>query len=411
MSPPGLSPSVVGGDPQEAVGLEDVGRGRDDRLSWLHDLLMAIQISSSFGPPRLAPLRWWWVVLAGLVVAAAGIGIGWWAWRGTRNLVDPELAKAQMDAIRTGLTAAGGAGAVFALLLAVRRQRSTEIALQVQEEAAADVRHDSKEKRITELYTKSVEQLGSEQAAVRLGGFYSLERLAQDNIDHRQTIVDVICAYLRLRPEGQELDDREREVRFTAGRILSTHLKQARDRNGEITGERFWPDIDIDLTGAVLVELDLGGAVLRTARFNNATFDDIAWFTGSTFTNHAWFDGVVFTDMANFVGATFQSGVRFDGARFTGLAQFDQATFGNRWDQDGVPINVAARFDSVEFEGPVRFDETRFSDDAVFARVTFRDEASFDSARFARVVSFDQATFGAAVTFDEALARQHDRHA
>jgi hypothetical protein len=68
------------------------------------------------------------VALAAVLVVATDVGIGWWAWRGTRNLVDPELAKAQMDAIRTSRTAAGGTGAALALLLVVRRQRSTEAA-------------------------------------------------------------------------------------------------------------------------------------------------------------------------------------------------------------------------------------------------------------------------------------------
>lgn len=33
---------------------------------------------------------------------------------------------------------------------------------------------------------------------MRLGGLHALERLAQDNPAQRQTIVDVICAYLRM---------------------------------------------------------------------------------------------------------------------------------------------------------------------------------------------------------------------
>ena len=49
-----------------------------------------------------------------------------------------------------------------------------------------------------ELYTKAVEQLGSDQAPVRFSGLYALERLAQDNPAHRQAIVNVICAYLRM---------------------------------------------------------------------------------------------------------------------------------------------------------------------------------------------------------------------
>ena len=51
---------------------------------------------------------------------------------------------------------------------------------------------------VTELYTKAVEQLGSDKAPVRLGGLYALERLAQDNPAQHQTIVNVICAYLRM---------------------------------------------------------------------------------------------------------------------------------------------------------------------------------------------------------------------
>ena len=57
---------------------------------------------------------------------------------------------------------------------------------------------DATERHITELYTKAVEQLGSDKAPVRFGGLYALERLAQDNPAHRQAIVNVICAYLRM---------------------------------------------------------------------------------------------------------------------------------------------------------------------------------------------------------------------
>ena len=76
-------------------------------------------------------------------------------------------------------------------MLAFRRQHHQEIAT-----VLTDL--DATERRITELYTKAVEQLGNDKAPVRLGGLYALERLAQDNPAHRQTIVNVICAYLRM---------------------------------------------------------------------------------------------------------------------------------------------------------------------------------------------------------------------
>ena len=57
---------------------------------------------------------------------------------------------------------------------------------------------DATGRPLTEEYTKAVEQLGSNKAPVRFDGLYALERLAQDNPARRQTIVDVICAYLRM---------------------------------------------------------------------------------------------------------------------------------------------------------------------------------------------------------------------
>ena len=102
-----------------------------------------------------------------------------------------DQATARLDAVRTGLAAGAGAGAAVGLMLAFRRQHHQEIATLL-----TDL--DATERRITELYTKAVEQLGNDKAPVRLGGLYALERLAQDNPAQRSTIVNVICAYLRM---------------------------------------------------------------------------------------------------------------------------------------------------------------------------------------------------------------------
>ncbi|RCG28724.1 hypothetical protein DQ384_23640 [Sphaerisporangium album] len=52
-------------------------------------------------------------------------------------------------------------------------------------------------RQITDLSAKASEQLGSDKAAVRIGGLTDLERLAQAHPELRQTVVDRICAYLR----------------------------------------------------------------------------------------------------------------------------------------------------------------------------------------------------------------------
>jgi hypothetical protein len=202
-----------------------------------------------------------------------------------------DLANARLDAVRTGLAAGGGAAAAVGLMLAFRRQHHQEIAT-----VLTDL--DATERRITELYTKAVEQLGSDKAPVRLGGLYALERLAQDNPAHRQTIVNVICAYLRMpfsneppanelvpetrragkvlatetetRPIGLgETWQQERQVRLTAQSILTEHLgahKRGEDRFDE-RNKRFWPGINIDLSGATLIDFSLFRAVVATAWF------------------------------------------------------------------------------------------------------------------------------------------------
>ena len=167
-----------------------------------------------------------------------------------------DQANARLDAVRTGLAAGAGAGAAVGLMLAFRRQHHQEIAT-----VLTDL--DATERRITELYTKAVEQLGNDKAPVRLGGLYALERLAQDNPAHRQTIVNVICAYLRMpfsltpRPASRTRGHRrrtgepateteatadgigdtwqqERQVRLTAQRILADHLRDDRAKEKRI---------------------------------------------------------------------------------------------------------------------------------------------------------------------------------
>lgn len=93
-----------------------------------------------------------------------------------------DLRKGSDRAAQTGFTISADTGGVAALVLAGRGQWSTEQAHKATEQDAA-------ERRITEVYTKAADQLGSDKAPVRLARLYALERLAQDNPDQRQTIV------------------------------------------------------------------------------------------------------------------------------------------------------------------------------------------------------------------------------
>ncbi|MGW4519970.1 pentapeptide repeat-containing protein [Amycolatopsis sp. NPDC004378] len=221
----------------------------------------------------------------------------------------------RLDALRTAANIVVGAGGAAALLLAARRQRSAELDL-VQKD------HDATERRVTEMYSKAADQLGSEKAPVRLAGLYALERLAQDYEPQRQTIVNVLCAYLRMPfdPDDESPETPgELQVRLTAQRILILHLRRE--------DPAFWPDIDLDLVGATLVKLTFTHCRVRSAVFLDVTFTGATAFRNTTFTGKADFKNAEFRETADFRSVVFEgTGESFAGARFAGGVDFGRRT-------------------------------------------------------------------------------------
>ena len=124
-------------------------------------------------PLKLLP--WWAAALGGTAVAVSIAATTLWLLSIARK--DPSL---RFEAIKIGLSIGAGTGAAFALILSFRRQWLSERGQAHIEGVARGTAYDAEQRRITELYGRAVEQLGHERAAVRLGGLYSLERLAQD---------------------------------------------------------------------------------------------------------------------------------------------------------------------------------------------------------------------------------------
>jgi hypothetical protein len=289
---------------------------------------------------------WWWaiavIVVPVAVIAASAVTI-------LLTSVSAGSPQDRIELIKTGLTVGAGTGGVVALVLTGRRQWATE--------------HDSAERRLTALYLQAVEQLGADKSAIRHGGLYALERVAQDNPAQRQTVVNVLCAYLRnpyalpvapgprrlgapRRPKAGELPLRarvpapvpspdsaaaaeawqEREVRLTAQHILAQHLRPGEDADRPL--DTFWPGIDLDLGRATLIDFDLSGARVRTARFGGATFDGRTDFSGTKFDVEAWFSRTRFAGEARFANAEFGGAVVFEEMIFDGYADFAGAVFG-----------------------------------------------------------------------------------
>jgi hypothetical protein len=291
------------------------------------------------------------------------------------------------DLIKVALTISGGIGAAVALVVAYRRQRVTEAAHDLARSVAMATEHDAAERRITDLYLKAVEQLGSDKAPVRLGGLYGLERLAQDNPAHRQTVVNVVCAYLRMpyappQSSGAELsgtavqdsetttqsgrrsrvvvpDPREeREVRATAQRLLQDHLTllDLAKTPDEVAarppspGHAFWPEMRLNLDGAYLEDFVLPYGMIKSSTFIGTNFAGRnTIFTAARILWGAEFNEAVFKSSSLFFQTKFGLPVSFSGARFASEVEFRGSEFGS------------VDFTKAIFAGRTVFDEATFS--------------------------------------------------
>ncbi|WIX85703.1 pentapeptide repeat-containing protein [Amycolatopsis sp. DG1A-15b] len=324
------------------------------------------------------------------------------------------------SAFDAGWKSAAAVLAVLAAFISVDRLRLSQREHRRQLIADEATQRDAIARQITDLSSKASDQLGSEKAAVRIGGMTDLERLAEAYPQLRQTVVDRICAYLRgpYRPpfnyndegfgrsggdgagddregpwEGpagdNELAERrlELDVRRTAQKILKRHLHWP--SNVKERPLSFWKEISLDLRDATLVEMDLSGCRMNSVDFRNAQFHRTTVFNDIKFPEDTSFQRAIFWGDAWFGKTTFPNDVQFDGAKFAGDASFQGADF-----------KEVAFFNRAHFQGKVYFNSASIGD-GFFYRVSFDGEVTF-GAIFKNAVTFEGATFASEVHFDRA---------
>lgn len=341
---------------------------------------MAFSLRRRRQPPRgrYTPNLWPVWIVAPLAVIVAGL-VGWGIYHQAYGFFADEAARQKPsksvdvnDVLKATVTVLTLAGAVLAGLYAYRKQLLSE----------GDA-HRADASQLAERYTTAAEQLGHDQAAVRLAGVYALARLADDWEEQRQVCVDVLCAYLRMPydpdPGSNTHRAGEKEVRQTIISVIRDHLRNP----GAPTA---WCTYDFDFTGAVF-----DGGDLSYSHFHGAARFNGAWFTGGTFT---------------FSGARFSDGRRLtDGELHTSTVRFSDAQFTGGTVVFGELIDTMVFFDGAQFTGgTVRFQSTHFTDGLVdFDDARFTDGmVSFHDARFTGTLfNFERAQFeGGSISFD-----------
>jgi uncharacterized protein YjbI with pentapeptide repeats len=150
--------------------------------------------------------------------------------------------------------------------------------------------------QVTDRYTKAIEQLGSKELDVRIGGIYALEGIARDSARDHPTVMEVLTAFVREHSREQwPPPDSPRATwitwrgRFRTGgrqqeRFTRPDIQAAVTVLGRRDARRDIRPVHLngaDLAGADLTGVNLGGADLTEATLRDADLTR-ADLTGAT---------------------------------------------------------------------------------------------------------------------------------
>ncbi|SFR18447.1 Pentapeptide repeat-containing protein [Lentzea waywayandensis] len=250
-------------------------------------------------------VAWLVAVLAALLTTAA-TGVALW------------LVKAPpVEIVKTAGVAGGAVVALYALWLNDRKHN-------LESEKVAD-----------ERFARSVEMLGNEADQVRVGAMHSLVWLANSTPRYKQTVIDVLCAYLRrpfshsswdlnaADPDTTFPDDltreeqQEQQVRRTAQRLIRDLLSW---------GNKKKDFYDLDLTGAALEYFQLDGRRVNRFTARRAQFYGITTLPRMHIRKPTLFSGATFHGRLNLTETKFDGGVAFTEATFKGEVDFRATT-------------------------------------------------------------------------------------
>jgi hypothetical protein len=193
------------------------------------------------------------------------------------------------------------------------------------------------EKVADERFARSVELLGNEADQVRVGAMHALAWLAKSTPRYRQTVLDVLCAYLRRPfdypphqrvPEDPDHDftpvedekRQEHQVRMTAQRLIKDTLSWGKKRRHR--------SFDLDLTGATLEYFSLDGRYVNRFVARRAQFYGITNLRNVRVRSVTLFSGGKFHGRLQLENATFTGGISFEETTFAGVVNLGNEKMG-----------------------------------------------------------------------------------
>lgn len=254
-------------------------------------------------------------------------------------------------------------------------------------------------------YAKGVEQLANENAAIRLGGVYTLvgltdEWLADKNLQPKkrqkegQVIINNLCAYIRSIPNGLTgIDLESGAAPSDEAKLRQTIFSEMSNRiNPKNQKDSTWADLKFDFSDSPIF-YPLDDKVFMNADFQKSNFYELASFSRSKFYGETKFTGSNFYIRSKFDKSEFYGTADFASTRL-GMPLTTNANWKNMKNQlretiryASIPRNIIsanhnADFSEVFFEQKVNFNEVYFYIKASFESSNFSIEPDFDSSYF-----------------------------
>ena len=137
---------------------------------------------------RLFQSDYFWLILSGvLLLAGIGLTIGFWGWL---HPPKPTTVSNSVTLRNAGILIGGVLAFVFAVWRGLVAKRQADAAQRQAETAEQTLLH--------ERYQRGVEMLGSDILPVRMGGTYTLRRLAEDHPDpYHEQVAQLLGDFVR----------------------------------------------------------------------------------------------------------------------------------------------------------------------------------------------------------------------
>ena len=379
----------------------------------------------------------WWLPIAILLITSIGLACAlsipqrvFETPREPANDKSAPVLLAQSNLRLAFLYITGGAIAVMGLVETFRKNNNEKLKNDKDKEKndRDHLRQVRAERR--ERYTKAVEQLGSKETPVRMGGVYTLVGLVDEWLEEEslseneklkegQVIINNLCAYIRspftLASQHGKLSQNKIKSKNKFKKFIRKYIQQNfyinkanfqaevdvrlsiikeihdRLKGPEENTPGAWSDFEYDFSGSTFFyPIDLKNSYYaKPINFSGSTYQGGADFTGSTYEGWAYFTGSTYQSRADFSGSTYQGWADFSGSTYQGVADFSGSTYQSRADFSGSTYQGVAYFSGSTYQGGADFSLSTYQGGAYFGGSTYQGGAYFGGSTYQ-----DEAYFG-----------------